>query len=341
MRYSGDRRFGTGPRAPQALPPRRPHERGVVPGGSASQFSETLIYSTYDAPRGRQRLYLLGAELAHRYLYPSDLLVGIIGAEGSGKSTLIRGLFPGLELTNDNDGVNIRPAQLYGFSPDDYFAPHTFHIDVRYERAFRQNWQIAEAITTAVSHGRRVVVEHFDLIHEALGYNAQIIFGIGEEVIVARPSVFGPFPDAIKAVVDRTIRYRLMAHTAEDLTGFVLQRDDNYRIPVHHSDVKHGFVISFQEKPAIDLAHLEARVLELIAADVPVEIAGEDRISIGGNLIPCTGTRTHVKHSGQIERFRLMKEFRYHPITREHMFVGIVGTPEPAGCEEISSVPEL
>ncbi len=176
-----------------------------VPGGSASQYSETLIYATYYAPRGRQRLYLLGAELAHRYLLPSDLLVGIIGAEGSGKSTLIRGLFPGLELTNDDDGVNVRPAQLYGFSADDYFAPHTFHIDVRYERAFRQNWQIAEAITAAVSHGRRVVVEHFDLIHEALGYNAQIIFGIGEEVIVARPSVFGPFPDAIKAVVDRTV----------------------------------------------------------------------------------------------------------------------------------------
>ena len=212
---------------------------------SPSTYSETLIYATYYAPRGRQRLYMLGAELSHRYLYPSDLIVGIIGAEGSGKSTLIKGLFPGLELTNDDDGVNIRPAQLYGFSPDDYFAPHTFHIDVRYERAFRQNWQIAEAITAAVSHGRRVVVEHFDLIHEALGYNAQIIFGIGEEVIVARPSVFGPFPAAIKAVVDRTIKYRLMAHSAEDITSYVLERDWSYRIPVHHSDVKHGFVISF------------------------------------------------------------------------------------------------
>ena len=312
-----------------------------VPGGSPSQYSETLIYSTYYAPRGRQRLYLLGAELAHRYLLPSDLLVGIIGAEGSGKSTLIRGLFPGLELTNDDDGVNVRPAQLYGFSADDYFAPHTFHIDVRYERAFRQNWQIAEAITAAVSHGRRVVVEHFDLIHEALGYNAQIIFGIGEEVIVARPSVFGPFPDAIKAVVDRTVRFRFMAHTAEDLTGLVLQRDYNYRIPVHHSDVKHGFVISFQEKPPIDLARLEKGVLELIAADLPVEIAGEDRISVGEHPIPCTGTRTHVKRTGQIERFRLLKEFRYHPITREHMLVGIVGSAEPAGYEEISSVPEI
>lgn len=306
-----------------------------------SYYSETLIYATYYAPRGRQRLYMLGAELSHRYLYPSDLIVGIIGAEGSGKSTLIKGLFPGLELTNDDDGVNIRPAQLYGFSPDDYFAPHTFHIDVRYERAFKQNWQIAEAITTAVSHGRRVVVEHFDLIYEALGYNAQIIFGIGEEVIVARPSIFGPFPAAIKAVVDRTIKYRLMAHSAEDITSYVLERDWRYRIPVHHSDVKHGFVISFAEAPAIDLNELEAKVKDIIAQDVPIAPAGENRISIGGNEIPCTGTRTHVKHSGQIECFRLLKEFRYHPIFREHMLVGTVGTHEPAGYEEISRVPEL
>ncbi len=312
-----------------------------VPVPAATQLSENLIYATYYAPRGRQRLYMLGAELARRYLYPSDLLIGIIGAEGSGKSTLIRGLFPGLELTNDDDGVNVRPAHLWSFSTDDYFAPHTFHVDVRYEGAFHQSYEIAEAITNAVSHGRRVVVEHFDLVHEALGYNAQVLFGIGEEVIVARPSVFGPFPDSIKAVVDRTIKYRFMAHSAEDITGWVLARDYNYRIPVHHSDVKHGFVISFQEKPPIDLDRLERGVAEIIAANVPIEIAGEDKISIGGNVIPCTGTRTHCHRSGEIESFRLLKEYRYHPITREHMLVGIVGKPEPAGYEEISSVPEL
>ena len=303
--------------------------------------SETLIYSTYYAPRGRQRLYMLGAELSQRYLYPSDLLIGIIGAEGSGKSTFIKGLFPGLELTNDDDGVNIRPAQLYAFSPDDYFAPHTFHVDIRYERAFKQNWQIAQSITAAASHGRRVVVEHFDLIYEALGYNAQIMFGIGEEVIVARPSVFGPFPASIKAVVDRTIKYRLMAHSAEDITSLVLERDYNYKIPVYHSDVKHGFVISFQEQPKIDLDRLEAGVKEVIAKNVPIAPAGEDRIAIGEHQIPCTGTRTHVKHSGEIEGFRLLKEFRYHPIFREYMLVGVVGTNEPAGYEEISRVPDL
>ncbi len=48
-----------------------------------------------------------------------------------------------------------------------------------------------------------------------------------------------------------------------------------------------------------------------------------------------------MKRTGQIERFRLLKEFRYHPIKREHMLVGIVGRAEPAGYEEISRVPEL
>lgn len=314
-----------------------------APRGAFSQrfsYHETLVYSTYYAPRGRLRLYMLGSELARRYLYPTDLLIGIIGAEGSGKSTLIKGLFPGLELTNDDDGVNIRPAQLYSFTPDDYFAPHTFHIDVRYELAFKQKYEIAEAVSEVVRHGRRVIVEHFDLLYEALGYNAQIIFGIGEEVIVTRPSVFGPFPRSVKAVVDKTIKYRLMAHSAEDITSFVLSRDYQYTPPVLHSDVKHGFVISFPEKPGIPIPELESKVKELIARDVPITMAGEDRIKIGDHEIYCTGTRTHVKSSGKIENFRLLKEYKYDPITQDYLLVGIVGRKEIVGFEDINELLE-
>ena len=303
-------------------------------------YHETLIYSTYYAPRGRLRLYLLGGELARRYLYPTDLLIGIIGAEGSGKSTLIKGLFPGLELTNDDDGVNIQPAPIYSFHPEDYFAPHTFHIDVRYELAFKQKFEIAQAISEVVSHGRRVIVEHFDLIYETLGYNAQIIFGIGEEVIVTRPTVFGPFPKRIKDVVDRTIKFRLMAHSAEDLTSYVLARDYHYTPPILHSDVKHGFVISFPEKPRISIPELEVRVKDIILQDIPISIAGEDRIRFGEDEIYCTGTRTHVKSTGQIENFRLLKEYRYVPITREYLLVGIVGRKEIVGFEEINELLE-
>ncbi|MCP4297972.1 MAG: hypothetical protein GY786_20480, partial [Proteobacteria bacterium] len=71
---------------------------------------ENLIYSTYYAPRGRKRLYSLGNLLSQRYISPNDQLIGVIGSEGAGKSTLIKALFPGLELTNDDDGVNVRPT---------------------------------------------------------------------------------------------------------------------------------------------------------------------------------------------------------------------------------------
>jgi len=37
-------------------------------------------------PRGSYRLYMVAAELAQKYLTPTDLLIGIMGSEGSGKS---------------------------------------------------------------------------------------------------------------------------------------------------------------------------------------------------------------------------------------------------------------
>jgi len=79
---------------------------------------------------------------------------------------LIRGLFPGLELTNDDDGANSRGAALFSFSEDDFYAAHTFHIDARFENAFHQKAQIAEAVSRAVADGRRVIVEHFDFIYK-------------------------------------------------------------------------------------------------------------------------------------------------------------------------------
>jgi len=297
---------------------------------------DTLIYSAYYAPRGRPRLYMLAAKLSQRYLYPTDLLIGVIGSEGSGKSTLIQGLFPGLELTNDDHGLNVRPTPLYHFDPNDYFSGHTFHIDARYELAFHQKFKIAEAISRAISYGRRVIVEHFDLIYEALGHNAHILFGLGEEVVVARPSVFGPFPDGIKRVVDRTIRFRRMAHSAEDITRYILQRDFGYNAPLRHSDVKHGFVIQFTQPLDLDIPSLEQKVQDIIAKDVPIEPVGEEAISFGDAQIACTGVRTHISSSGQIDGFRLLKELKHDPLSGVYMLVGIVGHREIAGFEDIS-----
>ena len=299
-----------------------------------------LITAQYHAPRGEKRLYMLAAEISQRYLYPTDLLVGVIGSEGSGKSTLIRGLFPGLELTNDDDGINNSPAPLYGDIENNYFAGHTFHIDVRYELAFKQKYQIVEAINKAVHLQKRVIVEHFDLIYEALGYNAQIIFAIGEDVRVYRPTVFGPSAVEIKKEVNTTYKYRLMVHTAEDLTCNILRKDYNFEPPELHSDVRHGFVIGLPTKPSINIEDVETKVKELITADLPVS-PGEGRlINVGGYEISCTSKRTHVKSTGEIENFRLVKEFIYEPISREFLLVGLVGR-EDIQCIEKPPAPSI
>ena len=302
---------------------------------------ENLIYSTYYAPRGRRRLYTLGKLLSQRYISSHDQLIGVIGSEGAGKSTLIKALFPGLELTNDDDGVNLRPTPIYDFNPEDFFSGHTFHLDYRYESAFHQQFEIVEAVNRAIESGRRVVIEHFDLIYEALGYNAQILFGIGEEVIVARPTVFGPSPIAIKEVSHKTIKYRLMAHSAEDITHMVLENQYDYKNPIVHSDVKHGFVISFDEKPDIDIKELETKVLEVINTDIKIQPSRERHIKIGNHEMFCTGVRTHVKSSGQIKNFKLKKEFTYDPYTKEYLLVGRVGEKEIAGFENLILEPEV
>jgi hypothetical protein len=307
----------------------------------ATARNDTLIYAAYYAPRGSQRLYMVANELSRRYLTPTDYLIGVIGSEGAGKSTLIRGLFPGLELTNDDEGVNLRPTPLYDFTSDNFFSGHTFHVDIRYELAFKQKYEIKEAIRNAVLANRRVVVEHFDLIYEALGMNAQVLIGLGEEIIVARPSIFGPFPQNIKAITDKTIKYRLMAHSAEDITMSILVRDYSYKAQILHSDVRHGFVINFPERPEIDLNELEAKVKAVIARDLPISVGGEEAIKVGDTHIYCSGPRTHVRSTGQIEAFRLLKEFKFNTLTNEYMLVGMVGYKEIVGFEDINEYMEI
>ena len=84
-------------------------------------LQEQLMHATYFAPRGRQRLYNLGHQLAQRHLSASDLIIGFIGGAGAGKSRLISGMFPGLELTNDDEGVNIRPLPLLDSQESGFF----------------------------------------------------------------------------------------------------------------------------------------------------------------------------------------------------------------------------
>lgn len=285
----------------------------------------THLLSSYYAPRGAHRMYNLGQTIAQLYMSPNDKLIGIIGEAGSGKSALIRGMFPGLELTNDDNGVYIRPLPILeqdrGFA---FFSPHTYHLDIRFENGFTQMSVLADAISEALNKGKRVVVEHFDLVYPLLGANANLLLGVGEQVLVARPNVFGPEPDEIKQEVYSSLRYRLMAHTAEDICGMFIDDADNERCG--HADLRHGFAITFPEyKPNIDIAELEQQVNEIIAQDLPVTYVDDHHISIGDSVQICDGPRVHVHRTGQVENFRLMNHFIYDRFKKRYMLVGCVG----------------
>ncbi len=285
----------------------------------------THILSSYYAPRGHSRMYALGMQLAQLYLSPKDKLIGIIGEAGSGKSALIRGMFPGLELTNDDNGVYVRPLPLLEQDQEyAFFAPHTYHLDVRFENGFTQMSVLADAISEALQKGKRVVVEHFDLIYPFLSANANILIGVGEQVLIARPNIFGPEPEEIKDAVYKSLHYRLMAHTAEDLCEMHMNSFDMERCG--HDDVRHGFAIYFPEtKPDFDIAELEKKVKDVIAQNLPVSYVDENHISVGDKIHKCNGPRIHVHHTGQIENFRLMDHFLYDSFKRRYLLVGCVG----------------
>ena len=297
---------------------------------ASNVWHECLRYSVYYAPRGRNRLLALGDSIRQRYLAPADRLVGVMGEAGTGKSSVVSGMFPGLELTNDDEGVNVRPLPLIQMHRDGRFRAHTFHVDALFEMAFVQPYELADAIRNALAHDRRVVVEHFERIYPLLGLNAELLVGIGEEIYVARPDLFGPFPGDIARAVEGTAVYRRMAHSAEDITSLVLERELGYTPPQYHSDVVRGFVIEFKEKPeGLDLGELEAQVLRVIERDVDIAQEDESHIRIGQSVYPCSGPRIHVGRSSEIENFRLARELAYDTMTESYCVVGFVGRPEP------------
>lgn len=286
---------------------------------------EQLMYASYFAPRGRNRMYILGQQISERYLSPLDRLIGVIGDAGAGKSSLIKGMFPGLELTNDDDGVNVRPLPLLKNVDKGFFSSHTYHIDMRFEMAFTQIHVLAEAIQQALNHNKRVIVEHFDLLYPVLRVNADVTIGVGGEVIVVRPTVFGPFPAEIIDVVTKTLQHRKMAHTAEDLTNMVLTKDYGAFLPFGHRDVHHGFVLEYPVEIDADLEEVERKVKKIIDDGINVSYCDEGHIRIGDSTWVCSGPRTHVSSTEDIENFRLLKEYKYDPKTKSYLIIGQVG----------------
>ncbi len=290
------------------------------------QWRECLSVAVYYAPRGRRRLLMLGETIGQRYLEHNDQLIGVMGESGTGKSSVVRGMFPGLELTNDDQGINVHPTPLIQAFRDGKFRAHTYHIDVRYEMAFVQLYEIAEALQAAIRDKRRIVVEHFEIVYPTLGINAQFLLGVGEELIAVRPDLFGPFPADLGKVIEGTAVYRKMAHSAEDITAMILERDFGFKYPEYHSDVPRGFVIEFPERPEhIDLNLLEKKVLEIIAQGLPISYLDEDHIQIGETAYPCTGPRIHLHNSSDIQHFRIVKEMHRDPYSGNYCLVGLVG----------------
>lgn len=282
------------------------------------------ILSNYFAPRGRDRMYALGIQLSQLYLSPFDKLIGFIGEAGSGKSMIIKGMFPGIELTNDDDGVNVRPLPLLNQDLENrFFTPHTYHVDIRFENAFTQMNALADAVWEAINRGKRVIVEHFDLLYPFLKKNADLLVGIGEEITITRPNLFGPEPQEIYDLAYKSLPYRLMAHTAEDLCEMYLGEDIIAKCK--HDDVHHGFVLVFNEDPQIDIDTLEQEVLKLIESDLPVDYKDDRHITVGDRVHPCTGPRTHVRRTSDIKGFRLLPHLVYDRFSERYLLVGCVG----------------
>jgi tRNA A37 threonylcarbamoyladenosine biosynthesis protein TsaE len=300
---------------------------------------DSLMCAVYFAPRGKERLLNLGHQIAQRYLSPSDRLIGLIGDSGAGKSLLINGMFPGLELSNDDEGINVRPLPLIKSCESDCFRSHTYHIDARFELAFTQMHVIVNAVKEAVEAGKRVVVEHFDQLSPYLDMNAEMLIGIGEEVIITRPNIFGPKPKEIAEVVFNSIKYRKMAHTAEDLVTKVLREEMGPATHFVHSDVRHGFVLESSLKPNIDIIKVEKKVLEYIDAAMDVQCEDEAHILIDGcGRMHCTGPRIHVKNTSEILNFELVKEFKYNPILKTYALVGLVGNERAKDLSDLNTL---
>lgn len=302
-----------------------------------TDVGKSHIFSTYFAPRGRNRIFQLGRQIAQLYLSPFDLLIGFIGEAGSGKSAMIKGMFPGLELTNDDDGVNVRPLPLLELDmAHRFFAPHTYHIDIRFEMGFTSLNVLADAILDAIHRGRRVIVEHFDLIYPYLHLNANLLIGIGEEVIITRPHLFGPDPKQIYDLVYSSLPYRLMAHTAEDLCEIFLT--DEQLSMCTHGDVRRGFILSFLERPELDIFELEDSVNQMIAQALQVDYADDSHIKIGDQIHECTGPRTHVRNTGDIVGFRLLKSFIYDRFKQRYLLVGCVGEDSEDNLQKLEHI---
>ena len=297
-----------------------------MPHEPRSLIQEYSIYSLYFAPRGKERLLYLGDQIGRRHLYFKDKLVGIIGDAGSGKSSLIHGMFPGLELTNDDDRLDMQKIMRVRDLDENFQTATTFHIDMRFQTAFTQMHEIVDFVNNALEKQRRVVVEHFDLLYPALQRPADLMVGIGEEIIAVRPSIFGPHPKQVYDVVHASLKYRKMAHSVEDITIHLLETEFGVDHKIFFSsDIRSGFLLRFTEQIELDFDRLAQRIDERLAENLSIRYDDEDHIMVGDIKVACSGPRLHVRNTSEVQDFRLLREFTYDSISDTYCLVGLLG----------------
>ena len=291
-------------------------------------IQEYSIYSLYFAPRGKERLLFLGDQIGRRHLLFADKLIGILGDAGSGKFSLIKGMFPGLELTNDDDRLDAKKIMRVRDQEEDFNNATTFHLDMRFQIAFTQMHEIVDFVKRAMERKRRVIVEHFNLLFPALQRPADLMVGIGEEILVVRPTVFGPLPQDVYELVHTSLKYRKMAHTVEDITIQIL-REEFHVDPdrFFSSDIKNGFLLRFAEKIELDFEKLSERIRRRLNENLQVRYLDENHIMIGESVTPCDGPRLHIQNTSEVEGFSLVKEFIRDEKTDTYCLVGILHHP--------------
>jgi len=302
-------------------------------------IQEYSVFSQYFAPHGRERLLFLGEQIAQRHLTYTDRLIGIVGDAGSGKSSLIRGMFPGLELSNDDDMLNPRKIMQVRELFEDVQQSTTYHIDMRFQTAFTQMFEIVDFVQNALEHKRRVIVEHFNLLYPALGMNADILVGIGEEIIVTRPSIFGPQPQSIYDIVSKSLHYRKVAHSIEDITIMVLTSEFGVdRKIIYPSDMRNGFILKLTQEVDLNFEQLNTRVKEEIAKHLDICYCDEDHILVGDRKVACNFPRLHVLNTSEVEEFTLIKRFIPDPKTNTFCLVGVLSNNENIAIDNLNTV---
>ena len=118
---------------------------------------ECNLYNFFFAPRGNRRVMELGRKITQMYLNPFDKIIGIIGAKDSGKSMLIKGMFPGIQMVESDDEFDILNMPLLNAEDVGFYTPRTFHVDVRSARKYVSLEEIAKAVHNVIGMNKRVI----------------------------------------------------------------------------------------------------------------------------------------------------------------------------------------